>query len=57
MPSKAHCGYYNLPIRVIEDPEFAFTCDRMNFEKECPPDCRDYNLIDVVRKEAIVHGR
>lgn len=56
MPSKAHCTYYNLPVSTIEDPEFAFTCERANYAGECPPDCPHYSVMAAVRKEAKTHG-
>lgn len=49
-PRMGHCDYYNLPIGVIESPEFAFTCERMNLEGECPPDCPHYNVVAAVVK-------
>ena len=49
-PRKGHCDYYNLPIGVIEDPEFPFTCERMTGANECPPDCQHYNVVSAVVK-------
>jgi hypothetical protein len=54
MPGKAHCDYYNLPVRVIEDPEFAFTCELMN-RGECSSDCRHFNAAPSAAR-GVPHG-
>ena len=55
---RAHCTYYNIPIAVLENPEFAFSCESMNAHNECPPDCAHYNAlpIHILRKNGIIVG-